>query len=219
MKTIKANTWNLYIKNSFIAAMVIFTAMSCTAMNYQIKYLNTPTITINKKQMKIGDWFSDRSIIQWDSDSQAMRVLSQDNKTYTISAISHKRSKAKKLSDYLTNIKPMGVRDHGGWAKNLNSVFENKYEILDELHIDISDISDLPQDLIIVISGKQPDSSSLALQPKDGIITISRDEIEPLLNADQPVLLRVTCEHPTNPKSLHLTDWFSLTPLPLALDF
>lgn len=219
MKTIKADTWILYIKNFFIAAMIIFTAMSSTAMNYQIKFLNTPTITINKKKMKVGDWFSDRSIIQWDSDSQAMRVLSQDNKTYTISAIGHKRSKAKKLSDYLINIKPMGVRDYGGWAKNLTSVFENKYEILDELHIDISDISDLPQDLIIVISGKQPDSSSLVLQPKDGIITISRNEIEPLLNAYQPVLLRVTCEHPSNPKSLHLTDWLSLTPLPLALDF
>ena len=72
----------------------LLTALTASAMKYQIKVLNTPTITIDNKAAKVGDWFDDQSVIVWSRDNQAMRVISEDNKVYTLSAKLYKESKS-----------------------------------------------------------------------------------------------------------------------------
>ena len=89
----------LYNENTIsILFCFVFMVMSLSAMNYQIKVLNTPTITINGKELKVGDRFDDQAIITWSKESQAMRVLSDDNRVYTLSAKLCKEIKAKKFS-------------------------------------------------------------------------------------------------------------------------
>ena len=56
----------------------LLTALTVSAMKYQIKVLNTPTITIDNKAAKVGDWFDDQSVIVWSRDNQAMRVVSEE---------------------------------------------------------------------------------------------------------------------------------------------
>lgn len=120
----------------------LLTALTASAMKYQIKVLNTPTITIDNKAAKVGDWFDDQSVIVWSQDNQAMRVVSEDNKVYTLSAKLYKESKSKKFSDFIIYTKPLaarGTNDHD-LIEQLAERFDNTFVMLDEIVIDLSDI-------------------------------------------------------------------------------
>lgn len=134
------------IKKLSILFCLVFMVMSLSAMNYQIKVLNTPTITINGKELKVGDWFDDQAIITWNKESQAMRVLSEDNRVYTLSAKLCKEIKAKQFSDFILYTKPLAAR--GNYSQTLIEALEEKFDnyfiMLDEIVVDLSDI-ELPE--------------------------------------------------------------------------
>ena len=128
----------------------LITAFTCSAAKYQIKVLNTPTITIDNREAKVGDWFNDQSVIVWSRDNQAMRVVSDENKVYTLSAKLYKEAKAKKFSDFILYTKPLAARG----TKDLDLIeqlaerFDNTFVMLDEIVIDLSDIG-LSEDICI----------------------------------------------------------------------
>lgn len=124
----------------------ILSALTCSAKKYQIKVLNTPTITIDKKEAKVGDWFDDQSVIVWSRDNQAMRVVSEDNKVYTLSAKLYKESKSKKFADFIIYTKPLAARgaNDQDLIEQLAERFEQDFIMLDEIVIDLSDI-ELPE--------------------------------------------------------------------------
>lgn len=133
------------MKTVKIAILISFllSVLTCSAKKYQIKVLNTPTITIDKKEAKIGDWFDDQSVIVWSKDNQAMRVVSEDNKVYTLSAKLYKEAKAKKFVDFIIYTKPLAARG----TKDLDLIeqlaerFDQDFIMLDEIVIDLSDLS------------------------------------------------------------------------------
>lgn len=130
----------------------LLTALTASAMKYQIKVLNTPTVTIDNKAAKVGDWFDDQSVIVWSRDNQAMRVISEDNKVYTLSAKLYKESKSKKFSDFIIYTKPLaarGTNDHD-LIEQLAERFDNSFVMLDEIVIDLSGI-ELIEDTYIEI--------------------------------------------------------------------
>lgn len=120
----------------------ILSALTCSAKKYQIKVLNTPTITIDKKEAKVGDWFDDQSVIVWSRDNQAMRVVSEDNKVYTLSAKLYKESKSKKFADFIIYTKPLAARgtNNQDLIEQLAERFEQDFIMLDEIVIDLSGI-------------------------------------------------------------------------------
>jgi hypothetical protein len=128
----------------------MFMAMGSFAMKYQIKVLNTPTVTINDKELKVGDWFDDQAIITWSKENQAMRVLSEDNRVYTLSAKLYKEIKANKFSDFILYTKPLAARGNGtlDLLESLEEKFDNYFIMLDEIVVDLSDI-ELPGNLSI----------------------------------------------------------------------
>ncbi len=137
------------IVNITILISCIVSALTCSAKKYQIKVLNTPTITIDKKEAKVGDWFDDESVIVWSKDNQAMRVVSEDNKVYTLSAKLYKEANAKKFSDFILYTKPLasrGSNDHD-LIEQLAKRFDQDFIMLDEIVIDISDL-DIPENII-----------------------------------------------------------------------
>lgn len=139
------------IVNITILVSCILSALTCSAKKYQIKVLNTPTITIDKKEAKVGDWFNDESVIVWSKDNQAMRVVSEDNKVYTLSAKLYKEANAKKFSDFILYTKPLasrGVKD-SDLIEQLAERFDNHFVMLDEIVIDLSGI-ELPEDSEII---------------------------------------------------------------------
>ena len=154
------------------------TALSASAMKYQIKVLNTPTITIDNKVAKVGDWFDDQSVIVWSRDNQAMRVVSEDNKVYTLSAKLYKESKSKKFSDFIIYTKPLaarGTNDDSLIAK-LQERFDQDFVMLDEIVIDLSDI-ELPENCyfqFIAVKNDNNDDVHYAVRPMDKEIKISK---------------------------------------------
>lgn len=147
LKSIHKHICIMKIFNITILVCCILSVLTCSAKKYQIKVLNTPTITIDKKEAKVGDWFDDQSVIVWSKDNQAMRVVSEDNKVYTISGRLYKEANAKKFTDFILYTKPLasrGVNDPD-LIEQLAERFDNHFVMLDEIVIDLSDI-ELPEE-------------------------------------------------------------------------
>lgn len=159
----------------------LITAFTCSAAKYQIKVLNTPTITIDNREAKVGDWFNDQSVIVWSRDNQAMRVVSNENKVYTLSAKLYKEAKAKKFSDFILYTKPLAARG----TKDLDLIeqlaerFDQDFIMLDEIVIDLSDIP-LPENAYFkfhyVIDTSSINISEITI-PYDNSIIIKRTDI------------------------------------------
>ncbi len=154
----------------------LITAFTCSAAKYQIKVLNTPTITIDNREAKVGDWFNDQSVIVWSRDNQAMRVVSDENKVYALSAKLYKEAKAKKFSDFILYTKPLAARG----TKDLDLIeqlaerFDQDFLMLDEIVIDLSDI-ELPENPMFHFNETiRNNKHQLSISPRDGMLIIKR---------------------------------------------
>lgn len=159
----------------------LLSVLTCSAKKYQIKVLNTPTITIDKKEAKVGDWFDDQSVIVWSKDNQAMRVVSEDNKVYTLSAKLYKEAKAKKFSDFIIYTKPLAARG----TKDLDLIeqlaerFDQDFIMLDEIVIDLFGI-ELSKDIYLEFYFeplKQSVKKTLSMSTPQ--VLILREDIQP----------------------------------------
>lgn len=207
------------IKKLFPLLIMFLSSLSGGAMKYQIKYLNTPTITINKHPLKVGDWFNDDAVINWDKDTQALRVLGENNKVYTLSAKRYKESKSKKFSDFIAFTKPMASRGMHTLKKDLQAIFENEFEILDVLQIDLSEVEDLPDGITILISSKDESAQPLSLTPENGMLIITREDIENISNAALNIPLTVRFVLPDSSEEIIVSEWFEVFLLFTLNDF
>lgn len=154
----------------------IISTLNCAAKKYQIKVLNTPSITIDKKEAKVGDWFDDQSVIVWSKDNQAMRVVSEDNKVYTLSAKLYKESKSKTFADFIVYTKPLAARGTNNLdlIEQLAERFDQDFIMLDEIAIDLSDI-ELPNNAVFrLYSSEKPNSKYIEVSPKAKNFSLSR---------------------------------------------
>lgn len=166
--------------------------------------------------MKTGDWFNDNAVINWEKDSQAMRVLSEHNKVYTLSAKRYKQSKSKKFSDFIAYTKPMASRGMHSLKKDLQEILENEFEILDELQIDLSEVKDLPENITFIISTKDETCPSLSLKPGNGILTLTREKLDDFLKEDETIPLTVRYALTDSEESpITITQWLEILVLNL----
>lgn len=194
-----------------VLLILLSIAILGNAMKYQIKCLNTPTITINQQPLKVGDWFNEDAVINWDNDSQAMRVLGEDNKVYTLSAKRYRESKSKKFSDFIALTKPMASRGLTSLTEDLQDIFENQYEILDEIHIDLSEIEGLPDDITFLISSDENLSEPLSLKPENGMLIIKRQDLKDISPSEgSSISLIVKFTLTDSGEEIFVTNWFEL---------
>ena len=123
--------------NSFLRMMVcmIMTILCATvsATSYKILYMNTPSIKIGKKLLKVGDSFSDKDLesIEWISDKQVLKARNEDTKrTRIFTKWNVKGVESPSLKDYLTKKKSLMTRS-----------ISRTVELLDTICFDISNIS------------------------------------------------------------------------------
>lgn len=165
----------------------IISTLNCAAKKYQIKVLNTPSITIDKKEAKVGDWFDDQSVIVWSKDNQAMRVVSEDNKVYTLSAKLYKESKSKTFADFIVYTKPLAARGTNNLdlIEQLTERFDQDFIMLDEIVIDLSDVA-LPNDAVFrLYSSERPNSKYIEVTPIAKIFSLSRMSLTRLCGTDK----------------------------------
>lgn len=115
--------------------------LTAGAETFQIKVLNTPTINIDGKELKVGDSFDSSATINWSSDRQAMKVLSDKNKVYVMSRNLLAKHKVKTFSDYLTTVKSTTVRNDGEnfpvTVADHRAIFENDFVLLDTISLKV----------------------------------------------------------------------------------
>ena len=173
-------------KKNIILALILSLGIAFPGlgMKYKILLLNTPTITIDNRQSKVGDWFDDESVIKWENERQAMKVMSEDNHRYTVSPTSYKESGAKKFKDYITFVKPMAHRGMSNLKEELAERLEGYHVLLDEIEFDLSDI-ELPTDAIFTAKHVYDNNSmnEVNLKLMDNKLFIERDNILQLLDA------------------------------------
>lgn len=176
----------------------LITAFTCSAAKYQIKVLNTPTITIDNREAKVGDWFNDQSVIVWSRDNQAMRVVSDENKVYTLSAKLYKEAKAKKFSDFILYTKPLAARGTKDLdlIEQLGERFDQDFIMLDEIVIDLSDI-ELPYNTIFrLYSSNNSKSKYIEITPYKKQIIILRSALLQLTDKetiDNSIIVELSC--------------------------
>ena len=196
----------------------IISTLNCAAKKYQIKVLNTPSITIDKKEAKVGDWFDDQSVIVWSKDNQAMRVVSEDNKVYTLSAKLYKESKSKTFADFIVYTKPLATRgtNNPDLIEQLAERFDQDFIMLDEIVIDLSDI-ELSEDIIIEFnfeSLKQKHVLKKIISRSNPQLTILRSEILPQREKSSQLHISVYFIN-TLKKSFLISDSLELEVVPL----
>lgn len=192
--------------------------VTASATKYQIKVLNTPTITIDNKEVKVGDWFDDQSVIVWSKDNQAMRVVSEDNKVYTLSAKLYKESESKKFSDFIIYTKPLaarGTNDHD-LIEQLAERFDNTFVMLDEIVIDLSGIELIEDTYIEMHFEPRNQSLKKIISPSNPQISISRSEIQYWDEYSPSLLLNVFLSNRFADKTL-ITKSFEIEVLSLIL--
>ena len=172
--------------------------LSCAAKRYQIKVLNTPSINIDKKEAKVGDWFDDQSVIVWSKDNQAMRVVSEDNKVYTLSAKLYKESKSKTFADFIVYTKPLAARGTNNLdlIEQLTERFDQDFIMLDEIVIDLSDI-ELPHNTTFrLYSSNNSKSKYIEITPYKKQIRILRSALLQLIDKDtidNSIIVELSC--------------------------
>lgn len=151
-------------------------------MKYQIKLLNTPTITINGEKAKVGDWFDDKAVITWDNEKQAMKVLSEDNHIYTLSAKTYKNNKANTFLDYIVAVKPMIARGNASIKERLEELQYAGCVLMDSLYLDFSD-TEIPADDILTgeIIDFDGNPFTFGFIKNGNYLVMSRDSLLPII--------------------------------------
>ena len=207
---------------TYLALVLLITTLSCGAMRYQIKSINTPTININNQQMRTGDWFNDNAVIRWKNDNQAIQVLSENKKIYIISGKRYKAAKAKKFSDYITSVKDLGTRGNEILlSKEINEDLKNYKEgsflMLDNTTIQFDSI-DVPQDVRFILIHDNDKEIIPTTRIENGFI-VAREAIEPYYSIYGPNLSFTLYLSEGEEKGFEpVTDFFELEVLPYELE-
>jgi hypothetical protein len=98
---------------SFVVSILLCVNLYAQSIQtYQIKNLNTQTIEIGGKLLKVGDRFKDSEKIKWTSDDQVMEAVdSKNHEIHVFSASALRSKKASNVADYLVNINHASTRD------------------------------------------------------------------------------------------------------------
>ena len=140
------------------------------ADNYKIMYINTPHVTINNKQLHVGDTFDENAQIKWDSDKQAFKVMNVQTKKVCLFT-AKEFSKSSSIKDL--NLKQNHLSTRGGEMMNEEELRENlsgHFFMLDNIEFSTVLAVDESAYFSIVI-----DSKEYPLPEIDGSIVISRE--------------------------------------------
>lgn len=88
----------------------IFISLS-TYADYRIVFLNTPTIKINGKSLKVNDVFHPSASVEWTSPKQAMKIVdTASGEQRLLIASQYQKSKAKNIQSYISGVRHLSSR-------------------------------------------------------------------------------------------------------------
>ena len=158
-----------------ITFLILVLIVTTAQADYRILFLNTPSISIGGRTLKVNDTFSPGATIKWSSPRQAMRVADTttgEQRTYTADEFS--KLHATSLKNYLAQTKHTSVDASGRTAlEQIGSYLNDRFYILDSLNIETGVTTD--DDHYFFISYKiYGDEVSRAVRNNNGTLTLTR---------------------------------------------
>ncbi len=144
--------------------------------DYRIVFLNTPTIKINGKSLKVNDIFAPSSSVEWTSPKQAMKIIdTASGEQRLLVASQYQKSKAKNIQSYISGVKHLSSRGIGSSnVVALRATLSDHFFFTDSLKIE----TDFPTDhqRFFYISYTYNGEEINKMIPNDnGSFTISQD--------------------------------------------
>lgn len=91
---------------------ILMAACHVFADRYKVLYVNSTDIKIETKNVSVGSVFTDKDMIMWTDDQQAMKVINLNTKRIMVlAAKAMKKKKASSLYEYLTSTRHLSTRD------------------------------------------------------------------------------------------------------------
>lgn len=203
---------------------VIFCALSmiiATARTFEIKVLNTPTINIGGKDLKVGNHFDEHAIINWSSDKQAIKVLSDDNKVYVISKGLFSKNDSKTFADYITSIKSATVRNDGEnfpiTVDDHRAILEGNFVLLDSIQVKVGWRTNESSYFEAFINNVGQNDFSFIIPSHENILTISRLDIPKLPSDCGSITLTVKYVEKEYDDTTEITDSMIIEVVPIII--
>ena len=122
-------------KNLFFAVICSLISSAAFCGPVKILFLNTPTINIGGKKLKVGDTFDDAAMIKWQSAKQAMKVQNLTTKKQQLIAARQAQG-TKSLKDFFSKTNHLSTRGDGLMGvEGLEEYLNNTFYLLDSITI------------------------------------------------------------------------------------
>ena len=113
------------------------------ASNYKILFLNSKQIFVDGRLANVGDIISDRSVVTWSKERQAMKIIDIESNQRYLMVSDDKESKKQTVIDVLTRINHLSTHSQDGMSP---------YDVLEgriEYHYNLLDSIVIPTDIVV----------------------------------------------------------------------
>lgn len=120
-------------KTTIVIALSLTMAVSAFADDFKLLFVNTGTVNIGGKDCKAGEVVSDKAVIAWSSDKQAIKVQNvSDKKIKVLAAMQQKQLGVKNIFDFLTKTGHLSTRGDGLMGiEGLEEYLSNTFYLID----------------------------------------------------------------------------------------
>lgn len=204
----------------FLLTLILSTAITAAA-DYRIIFLNTPSIRINGRELKINDIFHPSSQVEWNSPRQAMKIAdTRTGEQKLLVASQYQKSKARTIENYISGVKHLSSRGIGASnAVALRARLTDHFFFTDSLRIETGFPTDHHRFFYIsyVYNGEEINKM---IPNENGAFTITKDIFTIDGKAIPPFEATLTVNYldETTGKVTLVTDSMIITPIPERLE-
>lgn len=209
------------MKTILLVISLTFSLMIANARTFEIKVLNTPTINIGGKNLKVGNRFDENAVINWSSNNQAMKVLSDDNKIYVLSKGLLSKHNSKTFADYITSIKSATVRNDGEnfpvTVADHRALLEGDFVLLDSINVKVGWRTNDSSYFEATTTNLGEKNISFIITSMDNVLTITRNVFSQLSSDCDYVILSINYIEKEYGETTPITDSMNIEIVPYNL--
>lgn len=206
------------MRNLLFVLLLLLAVGASNAENYTIKMLNTTSINIDGKLLHIGDAFNESAKINWSSDKQAMKVLSETNKIYIITPKLFKQMGVRKFSDFIATTKAATVRATEDFPVSVDdhrNVLSGDFVLMDSLSIKIGWKVD---EKSYFIAEKNENEKAIRIPHRNGYLIFTPSLFGRSINEDNPFKITIKYVEEEYNETTLITNDMRLIIVPIVIE-
>ncbi len=163
------------MKRFFFLLAAIFASTLLLKADFRIVFLNTPTISINGKELKVNDIFPEKSTIKWSSPKQAMKIVdTHSGNQRLVVAEQYQKSKAADIMSFIKGVKHLSSRGSANNVISLRNMVTDHFYFTDSISIPTTFKTD-SEHFFYVSYDYEGEEINKRIHNKNGTFSISAD--------------------------------------------